>query len=163
MRKSGDRVIARDRVIGAHLQQCECPEVPITRSPDHRISRSASTRACGEASFWSTQAPAGVPPPHRAKTARVGDPGPVPHKAGGLRLDMAPACLVEGHKKRIHRRVKARFRKLLHLILATLREIFDENAYERFLQRTDSVRSVESYGAFLREKEAATARKPRCC
>ena len=55
------------------------------------------------------------------------------------------------------------FRKLLHLVLATLREIFDENAYERFLQRTDSVRSVESYGAFLREKEAVTARKPRCC
>ena len=55
------------------------------------------------------------------------------------------------------------FRTLLHLILAILREIFDENAYERFLQRTDSVRSVESYRAFLRENEAVTARKPRCC
>jgi hypothetical protein len=48
-------------------------------------------------------------------------------------------------------------------VFATLREIFDESAYDRFLQRTQAARSVESYSAFLREREAGTLRKPRCC
>ena len=52
---------------------------------------------------------------------------------------------------------------LLRTFLAMVREIFDENAYERFLQRTHAARSVESYGAFLREREMGMARKPRCC
>ena len=46
---------------------------------------------------------------------------------------------------------------------AVFREIFDESAYERFLTRTKATQSVESYQAFLREREAAIARKPRCC
>ncbi len=46
---------------------------------------------------------------------------------------------------------------------AVLREIFDENRYERFLLRTNAVRSVASYRAFLREREAAMVRGPRCC
>jgi hypothetical protein len=50
-----------------------------------------------------------------------------------------------------------------HLLLTTLREIFDENAYERFLRRSQISRSVESYRAFLLEREAGIARKPRCC
>ena len=49
------------------------------------------------------------------------------------------------------------------VLKATLCEIFDESAYERFLIRTRSVRSVESYREFLREKESASLRKPRCC
>jgi hypothetical protein len=48
-------------------------------------------------------------------------------------------------------------------ITATLREIFDENAYDRFLARTCAARSVESYREFLHEREAVIARKPRCC
>ena len=47
--------------------------------------------------------------------------------------------------------------------IAALREIFDENAYDRFLLRTQASRSVESYREFMREREAATARRPRCC
>ena len=50
-----------------------------------------------------------------------------------------------------------------HVLKAALREIFDESAYERFLERTQSARSVVSYREFLREREAAVARKPRCC
>jgi hypothetical protein len=45
----------------------------------------------------------------------------------------------------------------------SVREIFDENAYERFLARTNSARSVASYRAFLREREASILEKPRCC
>jgi hypothetical protein len=49
------------------------------------------------------------------------------------------------------------------VMLATLREIFDENAYQRFLLRTSSVPSVESYSNFVRERDAAMAKRPRCC
>jgi hypothetical protein len=48
-------------------------------------------------------------------------------------------------------------------VVATLREIFDESAYERFLLRARAVRSVESYRDFLQEREGAAARRPRCC
>ena len=48
-------------------------------------------------------------------------------------------------------------------LLETLREIFDENAYQRFLLRTDDVASRESYARFLKERETALARRPRCC
>jgi hypothetical protein len=49
------------------------------------------------------------------------------------------------------------------LFIAALREIFDEAPYHRFLQRTGMQRSVESYRAFMREREAGIARKTRCC
>lgn len=46
---------------------------------------------------------------------------------------------------------------------ATLREIFDESAYDRFLQRTGAIHSTESYRAFMRDRESAMAQMPRCC
>ncbi len=49
------------------------------------------------------------------------------------------------------------------VMLATLREIFDENAYQRFLLRTSSLPSVESYSKFVHERDAAMAKRPRCC
>ena len=60
-------------------------------------------------------------------------------------------------------RVASRALYIWQLLLATLREIFDENAYARFLVQTHGERSVESYRAFLLEREAGLARKPRCC
>jgi hypothetical protein len=51
----------------------------------------------------------------------------------------------------------------MQILRATLREIFDESAYERFLQRTHASRSVASYRAFTRERDAAMVKKPRCC
>ena len=51
----------------------------------------------------------------------------------------------------------------LKIVLATLREIFDENAYQRFLSRTGSAASVQSYQAFMQEREAAVGTRPRCC
>ena len=53
--------------------------------------------------------------------------------------------------------------KFFQILLATLREIFDENAYRRFLLRTGSAASVQSYREFQRERETAMATKPRCC
>ena len=46
---------------------------------------------------------------------------------------------------------------------ATLREIFDESAYDRFLQRTGTSHCKDSYRAFMRDRESAMAQKPRCC
>ena len=56
-----------------------------------------------------------------------------------------------------------RLRSFFRTVLAVLREIFDENAYDRYLLRTQSVVSVESYREFQREREAVMARRPRCC
>ena len=56
-----------------------------------------------------------------------------------------------------------RVRSFFQILLAVLREIFDENAYDRYLLRTQSVVSVESYREFQREREAGMARRPRCC
>ena len=60
-------------------------------------------------------------------------------------------------------RVANHARDICQLLLTTLREIFDENAYERFLRRGQISRSVESYRAFLLEREDGIATKPRCC
>jgi hypothetical protein len=52
---------------------------------------------------------------------------------------------------------------LFQTVRATLREIFDENAYDRFLLRTQEARSVKSYRNFMNEREAGMAKRPRCC
>ncbi|MBZ5522216.1 MAG: hypothetical protein LAP21_08235 [Acidobacteriia bacterium] len=54
-------------------------------------------------------------------------------------------------------------REFLSHLLAALREIFDENAYQRFLLRTNNTVSVESYREFMREREVGMAKRPRCC
>lgn len=60
-----------------------------------------------------------------------------------------------------------RVREMLHNFLATavatLREIFDEAAYVRFLSRAGMVSSSESYEEFRRELEEANVRRPKCC
>ncbi len=49
------------------------------------------------------------------------------------------------------------------IFLATLREIFDESAYARFLKRSKLAPSRESYAAFLLERETTCPCRPRCC
>lgn len=55
------------------------------------------------------------------------------------------------------------FRRTLSLLLATLREIFDESAYQRFLTRSKLNSSRASYALFLKEQEIRKARQPKCC
>ena len=50
-----------------------------------------------------------------------------------------------------------------NVLVAALREIFDESAYARFLDRQRVASSQAAYGEFLRESEIAKARRPRCC
>ena len=57
-------------------------------------------------------------------------------------------------------------RFLLHaarILMATLREIFDEAGYERFLGRTQMASSPQAYAAFREEFEEAKTRRPKCC
>lgn len=54
-------------------------------------------------------------------------------------------------------------RSFLRILLAALREIFDENAYKRFLLRTGSVACIQSYREFQREREALMTKTPKCC
>jgi hypothetical protein len=56
-----------------------------------------------------------------------------------------------------------RMRQVIAVFVATLREIFDEAAYARFLERKRLESSPGSYAAFLHENESVKARRPRCC
>jgi hypothetical protein len=49
------------------------------------------------------------------------------------------------------------------ILLAALREIFDEAAYERFLRRRQMTASPGSYAAFRQEFEESKTRHPKCC
>ena len=60
-------------------------------------------------------------------------------------------------------RVREMLRYFLVTAVATLREIFDEAAYSRFLDRAGLASSSEAYAAFRREFEEAKVRRPKCC
>lgn len=49
------------------------------------------------------------------------------------------------------------------LLVAALREIFDESAYQRFLDRTQRPTSAGAYAVFRQENEQAKLRRPKCC
>ena len=46
---------------------------------------------------------------------------------------------------------------------AILQEIFDESAYQRFLERKELQSSSQAYAMFSQENEQAKSRRPRCC
>ena len=54
-------------------------------------------------------------------------------------------------------------RKALAVIGAILREIFDESAYARFLERRQLTTSPLAYAEFLAESRQQRERRPRCC
>ena len=49
------------------------------------------------------------------------------------------------------------------LVLCSLREIFDENAYQRFLQRRGLISSRAAYAEFLLDIRKQRERQARCC
>jgi hypothetical protein len=54
-------------------------------------------------------------------------------------------------------------RRILRILREVFSEIFEETAYERFLQRHGLRTSRESYALFLSETEASRGRRVRCC
>ena len=55
------------------------------------------------------------------------------------------------------------FGRALSVFWSTLREIFDESAYARFLDRQHLHSSPNAYAAFLQENQKQRERRPRCC
>jgi hypothetical protein len=55
-----------------------------------------------------------------------------------------------------------RITKVARILMSALREIFDEAAYTRFLQRAHTESSAAAYAAFCRER-ANQKPRPRCC
>jgi hypothetical protein len=49
------------------------------------------------------------------------------------------------------------------VLVAALREIFDESAYQRFLDRMRLEPSAKAYAMFRKENEQAKSRRPKCC
>ena len=66
------------------------------------------------------------------------------------------------HRARVRAIAAAVFRSF-KLLAATLQEVFDESAYQRFLDRSHLPSSASAYAIFLRENEQAKSRRPRCC
>jgi hypothetical protein len=56
-----------------------------------------------------------------------------------------------------------RIPQIIAIFAAMMREVFDESAYQRFLERNHLASSVTAYAEFLREYEATKVRRPRCC
>ena len=54
-------------------------------------------------------------------------------------------------------------RRVLGLIVDALREIFDESAYARYLERVGGATSRAAYAAFLAEQAKIRERRPKCC
>jgi len=67
----------------------------------------------------------------------------------------APVCPVEQRETGL--------RHVLQLLLATVREIFDESAYQRFLTHRKLHSGRASYALFLEDQETRKARQPKCC
>jgi hypothetical protein len=53
--------------------------------------------------------------------------------------------------------------RVASVIQAILKEIFDESAYQRFLDRTRLQSSPNAYAIFQQENEQVKSRRPRCC
>ncbi|MGZ4889235.1 MAG: hypothetical protein ACXWBH_08645, partial [Candidatus Angelobacter sp.] len=64
-----------------------------------------------------------------------------------------PEHAVSGSSHETPKDFLQRFRNAIRTLLAALREIFDESAYERFLLRTHASRSRASYREFTRERD----------
>ena len=74
-----------------------------------------------------------------------------------MKVESLPGCA------RLDSRGRLSLRELCGLIVAVLREIFDESAYQRFLDRSRLESSSHAYAIFQQENEQAKSRRPRCC
>jgi hypothetical protein len=149
VKRSGDRAIGRSGDLKSEL-------TAETRSRGENQKPTTETRRHGEKQKPSTEA-------RRHGESEGENKCPEPEC-------IHPAEQVSGHDfsraekdKKNWALAPAVFRITMHTISATLREIFDESAYDRFLLRTNAARSVSSYSAFIRERDAAMVKKPRCC
>lgn len=57
--------------------------------------------------------------------------------------------------------VRTLLKVAMNTLFAMVREIFDESAYQRFLDRKQLASSPQAYAAFIRE--ARSGRRLKCC
>jgi hypothetical protein len=60
-------------------------------------------------------------------------------------------------------KISSRLAAGFEILLAALREIFDESAYERFLKQEELASSAGAYAEFCRSRDQMKIRRPRCC
>jgi hypothetical protein len=65
--------------------------------------------------------------------------------------------------KHVLTKISSSTRRALAVIASILREIFDEAAYARFLERRKLTTSPTAYAEFLSESRQQRERRPRCC
>ena len=65
--------------------------------------------------------------------------------------------------KLILTKISSSTREALAVVGSILREIFDESAYARFLERRQLTTSPTAYAEFLAESRQQRERRPRCC
>jgi hypothetical protein len=70
---------------------------------------------------------------------------------------------MKNEELRMKNALSVQVRSAVALGVAMLREIFDENAYSRYLACHNLTSSRESYRAFLRESSCQRERRARCC
>jgi hypothetical protein len=126
--RSGDLVIARDRVIG------------VAAGSDQDVLVEQTTDLC-----HPERVGANTTPSRRTPTKIV------------------PELAASGSSYQTLKDLLPRLTRAMRILRTVLGEIFDESAYDRFLLRTHEPRSVSSYRAFTRERDAAMVKKPRCC
>jgi len=158
--ESGDRVIARDhpsrakaaraggpgdRVIGGAA--CPCHPLYPCHPERARVERSETSE--------SRRTPRMSVPKHAASGSS--------YEAANLTAEAQRRGERSGDRVIARDRVIGKTRSFFTTVRATLREIFDESAYDRFLVRTNAGRSIASYRDFTRERDASMLKKPRCC
>jgi len=169
MKRSGDPVIG-NALNSCHpergrVESCETSasrRIPAMPIPEHAISGSSYETS----PIWHV---------FTTETRRHGE-----DQEGLLEIDCSPKALaaefpdnpitcdhpITRSARRSHETLKdllTRLTSAIGTLFAALREIFDESAYDRFLVRTNEGRSIASYRAFIRERDAAISKKPRCC
>jgi len=84
-----------------------------------------------------------------------------------MKVESLPGCARLDSRGRLSLRelfrIGSALSQMASMSLAILREIFDESAYERFLDRSRLESSPGAYAIFQQENEQARSRRPRCC
>ena len=84
-----------------------------------------------------------------------------------MKVESLPGCARVDSRGRLSLgelfRIGSALSQMASMSLAILREIFDESAYERFLDRSRLESSPGAYAIFRKENEQAKSRRPRCC
>jgi hypothetical protein len=175
---SGDRVIARDRVIGLNADSDQDVMV------EHTNDRCHPERAGAHAGAPNTRVFRVVGWSHATASRRIPAMFVAGHADSGSSYQTANLTAESQSRGEESESVNfcdfpisrfsdapitrspsalALIARVACILLATFREIFDESAYDRFLLQTNSARSIASYRAFARERDASMQRKPRCC